>query len=359
MLTKAITACLLAAATAHAQPESPPPAPASIRGTVRAADDAPVPNTIVILCDAATGIPVRRTTWQPFTDTDGDILASAADIATTNTANTGTFAFDAVAPGRYRIVAQSWRDTPRARGPLDVNGTVVHLRGVTDTVDLEPGEFESVDIRPLGDATLVMADLAPNNETLVVVSLAPTTADPILGFAGWNGPFMRSAIGANRMPRGRTTLLGLPAGEVHVAIFSADNVPGWGAATVTLDEDRPTRLDLPFVVAWSDAVHSPPPDLEDLTDTIAAMSEADRIALMRRLGPEMRDAGSPLAAMAALGPRLDDPVELANGTRSTTGRVVAAIGYASLRAYVESRGRTPNPYRAPESRAARPDELPR
>ncbi|MFG0283563.1 MAG: hypothetical protein ACF8R7_04005 [Phycisphaerales bacterium JB039] len=339
---------LVLAALAHAEP-------GSIGGRVLDGAGAPGAGAAVIVTDAATGVPVRRATWAPFTDGPGDTEAAMADIAFAVTGEDGSFSFGAVEPGEYRLLAQSWVGEPDPPGALEVNAKVVHVRGAA-MVELKPGEVERIEMRPLGSATLVLGDHAGNNETLVVVSTAPLRTDPILGFGGWVGPFLQSMAGFNRMPDGETIFRGLPEGEAHVAVFSADNIAGCGGATVTLDDDQPMWVKMPFVVSWSDGVHSPPPRLEELTKAIAELPPEERAALRERYAPELPPDLTAERLLATASKFRSEQVELPGGQRAAAIDVTTAIAYAALRGRLEKAGRPLNPYRAAEVRPARAEE---
>lgn len=250
--------------TALSDPPTPAPdpaiGPAAIIGRVLDADDMPVAGVLVSVCDAATGAPVRNGTWAPFADDPGDVETALMDLAAATTDANGRFRLVDVAPGRYRLLAQSWDAQPTPPNALSTNGRTVRVRGLVE-IDLQPGETESVELLPLGTAILILGDHAGNDDTLVMVSLGAPLADPIVGFFAWPGPFLQELVAFNRMPDGVSTIRGLPAGDAHVVVFSADNVPGFGATSVTLDPAWPTCVEIPFVVTWSDGVHSPPPRL--------------------------------------------------------------------------------------------------
>lgn len=67
----------------------------------------PVVGALVILCDGATGIPVDRTTWEPFTRDRTMVEEASQRLGSATTSDAGTFEIDGVAPGSYRVVAQT------------------------------------------------------------------------------------------------------------------------------------------------------------------------------------------------------------------------------------------------------------
>ncbi len=117
-----------------------------------------------------------------------------------------------------------------------------------------------------------MDQKVPNDETFLILSTAPTGADPVLGFIGWTPSFFQQVIGGNRMPGGRTVVHGLPEGTVYVAMFAADDVPGFLDAKVQIKAQQTTVLPFtPFVARWSDGRHDPPPELVPLFEEVKAM----------------------------------------------------------------------------------------
>ena len=252
-----------------------------INGEVVDQGGAPVTGAVVLVLDGETGVPIRRNTSAPFPDGDVDMESAMADIAFARTDDDGSFEFSEIPAGDYRLFAQSWIDVPPPSSLLGVNGPIIHVRG-TAMISVVAGETTPVRIRPLGDSTLVLGDHAANDETLLLLSTSPTRGDVALGFMAWPGPFLKSLVGFNRMPDGMTTVRGLPQGEIHIAVFSADNNGGHGAASVTLDNDVPMYVKIPIVAPWSNGIHQPPPELEDLTHRVAEWTREQRSAFVRR-----------------------------------------------------------------------------
>lgn len=271
-LAPAAAALLLFAQPAPEPPAPPPPPPPvpAIAGVVRDAGGLPVPSATVLLCDAASGLPILRESREPLSIAaadsaiEGDAGGKRPAFLTASTDARGHFAFDPpITPGAYRLVAQSWEqspdfvsalkpgDEPPAAPPapphlLTVNGDILHLRGVAP-VTVKADAPAVVTLNPLGVESLLIETGAGNDETLLVLSLAPTSADPILAFAGWSGPFMQNIVGATRMPRGVTLVRGLPAGAIHAAVMSADNIPGWGDASIDVPAGSSLCAQIPFV----------------------------------------------------------------------------------------------------------------
>ncbi len=327
---------------------------ADVQGRVVDAQGAAVANASVVLCNAESGIPVMWESYEIFPRVGADIERGMERIACAPVDGTGHFEFPDVPFGTYRLIAQSWsgdeaRDQDVTR-PLEVNGSAITLHGSAH-LDIQKRPLEPITIQPLGTLTLDVEIRAANDQNLLVVSTSTQSGDPILGFAGWTGPFMRDMVCANRMPQGKTTIHGLPPGTYHIGIFSADNNPGWAAATVELEPETRTRTYLHFVASWSDAVHEPKPSLEPLVDYINSIDLKHPMELFKWFdGPafDLQPARHPLAQMAQLGPHLDRTMILPDGSRKRAADVIAAAAYGRMAEMLKEQGRIPNPYEAPE-----------
>jgi len=183
-----------------------------------------------------------------------------------------------------------------------------------------------------------MDQQVPNDETVVVLSTAPTQADPVLGFAGWTPSFLQNMIGGNRMPGGRTVVSGLPEGTVYVAMFAADNVPGFLHAQVQIKAGQTTVLPFtPFVAGWSDGRHDPPPELMPIFEEIKAMPRPEAKAWFAGIYAR---AGIPFdlkTGRPQLSGQLDKEFVMPSGSKTTVGKVLAAVGYVQLQESVAAR----------------------
>ena len=174
----------------------------------------------------------------------------------------GRFRIGDVPAGRYRLVAQSWPEAPGVTKVFEKNGTEIILRGVADDIRVPSKEASNVVIKPLGTGAVHLDEDFPNSDALLVVSTRPLSADPVLGFVSWQGPFLRKLIGANRMPKGVTKIGGLPAGEIHLSVFANDNNGGIGAGSVVAKPGELVQAEyIPIVCGWSNGRHDPPPEL--------------------------------------------------------------------------------------------------
>ncbi len=309
-----------------------------LTGRVLDSQAKPVTGAIIILCDQNSGIPVSKETYRPFTD---EVMKGrqAMDLAYTTTDDKGRFTFKNISAGEYRLVAQSWKDTEQFKGVFEKNGKEIELHGVTEHIKVSSGNSPDVLLRPLGTGILQMNEDAPNDETLLVVSLSPTRADPILGFTGWGGAFMQNMIGGNRMPKGKTTIYGLPEGKVYLAMFAADSVPGWTQGQAEIKPDTTTVMKyIPFVNSWSNSRHDPPEHLVPVFEEVKQLSPQDRkfiLNIYKEFGLDTQTSDGVWGFMAQLGPHLEKEVELPSGSKATFGEVTAAAQYVQLQRTME------------------------
>jgi hypothetical protein len=145
----------------------------------------PVVDAFILLCDQSSGIPLMGKTYQSLSD---ELLAGGtnfAGVAFQRADQDGRFRFEGVPAGRYRLVAQSWPDTPPPGTLLDVMAKKVRLCGIADDVTVTDDASPEVVLRPLGTGTLRIDDNLSRDGVLVAISTAPPRGDPALGFAGW------------------------------------------------------------------------------------------------------------------------------------------------------------------------------
>ena len=309
------------------------PPKGSVRGRVLDERGRPVPHALVVVCTARGGIPLAA-------ERNLEERRLSDDWWTASTAADGTFRFQEVPAGRYRLVAQSWPTPEPPTDPHAVNGLTVHLRGVAEGVEVPGAAAEAVEIRPLGDATFVYARGASNDGWYLFLSTAPPAADPVLGFLGWRGAFLENAIGYARMPAGQVIVHGLPPGRVAYTLFANDSRPGFGAGGFGARDGRLVVHDTNVVAGWSDGIHDPPTHLEGLCEEVRVWLERDgpkavedflvRGREERWAARERRGFHASFAAVDVLGP-LEREVVLESGTRATVAELLAAVAYSRLR----------------------------
>lgn len=346
---------LVAATVTLIAPTQAPPAVTApepvrqIRGRLLGTDSTPVAGALVLACDVETGMPLCGPKWLPF-GAVASVEMAMSSMRTVHTDGDGLFLFENAPDRPVKLLAQQWFEPPKPPKPLDVNGK--RIQSVGSPARFEAGANEPVTLSPAGTAVLSIEVESSNNESLVIVSTSPTLADPILGFSGWSGAFMRDAIAWNRMPQGETTFVGLQGGAVHITVFSADNNPGFGQAlNVELREGHKTSVEIPWVASWSNGVHSPSPAIAEVRATMEKASLFVPLSWLTYLNdrnivmPEPRP-GSRMIFFPPdmLSTRIDLPDE---GGQVSVGDSLAALAYENLRVQVAGSGRTLNPYREP------------
>jgi hypothetical protein len=224
-----------------------------------------VGEAVVVICDAASGYPLDRTTKAPLEFKRDEQLIDHCWLTTAD--DRGAFQFEGVPVGRYRLFAQSWSGTGGMPALMGNTSQFVHLHGFCD-VEVRAGERAVAYVRQLGTKQLRIMTDPEIGGSFLVLSLGPTIGDPILGFNGWGTDFSRNAIGFTHMAKPNVTVFGLPNDRpVYAGLFAYDNSPGVGAATF----DAAARDGIiPVIAAWSNGKHDPPPRLKPLTDFLAS-----------------------------------------------------------------------------------------
>ena len=316
------------------------PAKFGIAGKVVDVNDKPVEAACVLLCEQESGAPLTK-------DTSRTLIQDMIDdkwpleLAFQVTGQEGRFAFEDLPAGEYRLIAQSWiAGAQPFKGPLEVNGTEVVLRGVADHVRVTDVSSPEVVIRPLGTGGIAVRLEDANDDSLLVLSTSPTRVDPILGFVGWGGPFLENMLGGNRGPKGVSVVRGLPEGKVHVALFANDNHPGFGEALVDVRPDITTTVKMPIVAVWSDAHHDPP---VRLLPVMKQIQSPDRMAdLLMKQGVDLPAPEYITQRQHKIAGYLDCQIELPGGGKADAADVLAALAYLRLRQHrdeMEARSR--------------------
>ncbi len=317
----------------------------TITGKVLDAKDQPVPGAVVILCDQMSGVPVCRQTCRPFTEAflaeKGD---AAKDIAYQVTDIQGSFSFEKTPAGEYQLLAQSWKNIEEFKGIFEKNGKEIELHGIAERIRVSAKTSPDIVLRPLGTGILQIDQDVPNDETLLVISTQPTRTDPILGFAGWGGAFMQNMIGGNRMPKGETTVYGLPEGKVYLAMFAADSVPGWTEGQADIKPNTTTILPyIPFVNSWSNSRHDPPQRLRPLFEEMKSLREQSPpptedhpLVQFYELLAEKEPEGI-WQWQQLISRHLHHEFELPSGRKATFADIEAVRRYIDLQQFVERR----------------------
>lgn len=310
---------------------------ATVSGMVIGADEAPIIDVSVFLCEQDSGIPLSPTTMRPFTETE---QFPQSGLVVSITDERGAFTFPDVPEGAYRLIAQSWLEKSEVVDPFDKNGEEVLLHGILNSIEVDSNDIEQLEVRPLGTGILVLdEDLSG---ILMVISTEPVRADPILWFAGWTGPFLQNVIGASRMSSGKTTFYGLPEGTIHIALFAYDNNGGCGAGEAIVSKGQETEADyIPIVCGWSNGQHDPPEELLPVFEEFKVLLADGSFSYASFL----TDHGIPLEAAAGRGvsglgdliQHLDTEVRVPSGTVVRFADVQAAVNYVELQRYVARR----------------------
>lgn len=309
-------------------PAEPAEAGGRIAGTVMEIRSG-TPDVVVVLCDQQTGIPLSADRFRPITE--GERSGGLQKLATAVTDRRGKFAFEGLPAGEYRLVAQKW--VGPFKGMFEVHGTVIQLFGSAGQIRVPSPQAEKVVLQPPGDGVLQMDQDVPNSETLLLLSTEPPARDPILGFHALGKGFLRNMIGANRMPYGRTTVVGVPREKIHIFFFAADSAPGFAVQTCQVRGFQRLQR-VPFVASWSDGRHEPPAKIRRTMELIKKHDlRVDKLlGLTRDLSQQQREK-----AWTELMDRLDRTVELPEGHKATVGNVLAADAYAKLQEKVSRR----------------------
>ncbi|MHC4403580.1 MAG: S41 family peptidase, partial [Planctomycetota bacterium] len=139
---------------------------------------------------------------------------------------------------------------------------------------------------------------------------------------------------------GETTLHGLPEGKVYLAVFAADNSPGWGAGEAVIHPNRTTVAYVPIVAAWSDGHHDPPDRLLPLFEEVKSLASGPGFTargFLESQGVSFKRGLSPMEQQAEIGRSLDREIQLPSGTKTTVGDLMAAAGYVDLQQLVGRR----------------------
>ena len=220
----------------------------------------------VCLFDGTTGLPLAKSTYTPIDWDQRPGAGTPDEMAIAVTDAKGRFSFENVPEGNYRLVAQKW--VGPYKGVFEVHGTVIQLMGVADGVIVpRPADRNEarIALRPLGDGVVQFDQDVGNSGTFMFLSTSPPEFDPILGLRAPGTSFWQSLIGMNRMPLGKTTVIGVPHEPLYAFFFAADNSPGFATlATPAPGADLVRIGPTPFVASWSNGQKTPPVELANL-----------------------------------------------------------------------------------------------
>jgi hypothetical protein len=282
------------------------------------------PDVPVCLCDAESGIPLSKDTYQPLTG-----LTQLDQIAVVLTNSKGEFRFEKVPDGRYRVVAQKW--VGPFKGIAEQHGTVIQLMGfANDVVVPRPVESEKayVVLTPPGKGIVSFDQDVPNSDTIMFLSTVPPEFDPILGLEAMGASFRQHVIGINRMPLGLTTVVGVPDSKpIYAFFFAPDNSPGFATLKVPPSPLGFRRMaPETFVAGWSDGRRTPPPELAELTRFLDShsLSVSQLLNIPPLSNATFKEYGK---RMEELMRDLSRKVELPEGKSARVGDLLAAESY--------------------------------
>lgn len=262
----------------------------TISGTVRhhQRDVADVP---VCLCDGKTGKPLVLPAYAAMTF-DGGLPAAPAIVQTDAD---GQFQFTGVPPGQYRVIAQKW--TGPWKGLFEVHGTVIELFGSSAPIPIPPPEGlpqQALVLTPPGEGIIQFDQQTNNDDTLLLLSASRPAFDPILGFHSLDSEFWLNLQGMNRMPRGRTTVIGAPDVPLYAFFFAADNSPGFALASIPPSGGELVRQEAePFIAGWSNGRKTMPIPLQNLSEFLSRKQLS--IDALLSIPDRTQDGGRPYA----------------------------------------------------------------
>ncbi|MDP6467756.1 MAG: M56 family metallopeptidase [Pirellulaceae bacterium] len=234
------------------------------------------------LCESKTGSPLVAATKKPL----GMSVVDGIDkLWHSVTDDRGSFEFDEVPLGNYKLVAQSWPGTNEIPTMNSEPSTTVRLHGVVENIKVDGTGPTQTQIRSLGEGVLKIVNDPKEPHAFLFLSRAAMIGDPILGPLGWGEEFIANAIGVTLMEDVHVTIEGLPdKNDVHVALFNYDNNPGIGGGSYRVGQQEEVRLKI--YATWSNGRYDPPDRLLKLVEHF----ENTDLSLSKLIGLENGDA---------------------------------------------------------------------
>lgn len=284
-------------------------------------------HAVVFLCDAESGLPILKSTKQPWNRVGFENLLS--DLWYAVSREDGAFNFEGAPAGKYRLLAQAWGGMsgfPIGKNVIESTpSSTLLLLGVAEGVEVKAGEKVRASVRKLGDGVLKIVNDPDAPDDVLLISLGERTADGVLGPLGWGTEFTSKVIGVTLMKVPYVTLVGLPDGEtIHTGLVNFDTLPGFGGETYVVGEKPVVRQKI--YAPWSDGHHNPPQRLAKLTDYYSGGGTTSRL-----LGLEGNDFtnGKAIGEMFLKEPQRKFHVEDIGDF--TIADLLAASMYSSLR----------------------------
>jgi hypothetical protein len=299
-----------------------------IEGTITRPGDG-CNQAVVVLCDLASGEPLCRQNLRPFTllmGTTNDDIAIDWALAIPDAA--GHFQFTNIPAGNYIAVAQAWSGQTQPTNIINFRGETIHLLG-REVVAVPSDSALNLKLTAPGTHSIQFDQQFPNDDGFLMLGTRPQRGDPVLSWLGWGTNFISHLIGFNAMPRGRTTVHGLPE-EAYASIFMNDDSPGFGSTRLHFGKTYPVKM--PVVGGWSDGYKTPPANLVWLVELL----QTNRFKIDELLGITARPRASQSFLererdrARLLLPIWDKEIILPTGQKTSAVDLLTALGYARL-----------------------------
>ena len=303
-----------------------------IEGTLTWPDDG-CTQAVVVLCDRPSGEPLCRQTAQPFTLAIGttnenfimDWLQAVPDSA-------GRFQFTNLPAGNYIVVAEGWKGRLQPIDIQEFSWETIHLLGRAEvTVPSDSARH----LKLTAPGTNRIQFQQQQDGSWLLLGTRPQRGDPVLAWLGWGTNFISHIIGFNVMPRGLTTVHGLPD-EAYASIFVNDDSPGFGSTRLPLGDSKPIKM--PIVANWSDGYKIPPTNLVWLVELL----ETNRFKIDALLGIASKPRSDKFNSSAErfaetererfrlVQPIWEKEIVLPTGQKTRVVDLQTALGYARL-----------------------------
>ncbi|MBL8817190.1 MAG: hypothetical protein JNL58_14280 [Planctomyces sp.] len=229
-------------------------------------EDRPIEGVAVFVVDAETGYPLLASPREIFSSPRKQRLENGiADCLHTMTDHRGHFRIEGVPAGKWRLTAQSWKDSDHVPLRKEPDREVT-LHGVADSVEVTEEQVTTIELKPLGDAAVVLENEPKEGNAYLFISTVEPDADPILGPFGWGKKFLTGVIGLTHEAGSMMIIRGLPRQKIYVSYLNYDNNPGIGGVSFVGGETE--NVTLHVYAGWSNGYFQPPEHLSKLVDYV-------------------------------------------------------------------------------------------
>ena len=292
------------------------------------------PQVQVFLCDGKSGLLLNNEYQSMFASADraGNNFANQQEeIAHRTSDEKGTFRFEDVPEGTYRLVALKW--TVPFKQLFDKQGTVVQLLGVANNIQVprKAGREGLVVLTPPGSRIIEFNQNVGNNETLLVLSTKPPAFDPVLGFSSLGDEFLGNVVGIHRMLLGKSIVLNAPNSAVYGFLFAADNSPGFAHVTIEPANTKYVSVpDVQFVAGWSNGRKTPGQRIAKLISLLEEheLSVSELLEIPPLSNATFQDYKT---RMSELQSKLHDEIEVTDSVKYRIGDLLAAQAYQRMK----------------------------